>query len=74
MSVQAARVTRLPNLVQDGPRVLHEISFEVKSGERVGIGESHAITHHNVRSWKRPVGRTGSGKVVWSLRLNGDLN
>ena len=23
----------------DGPRVLHEISFEVKSGERVGIGE-----------------------------------
>ena len=24
---------------QDGPRVLHEISFEVQSGERVGIGE-----------------------------------
>lgn len=23
---------------QDGPRVLHEISFDVKSGERVGIG------------------------------------
>ena len=24
----------------DGPRVLHEISFEVKAGERVGIGKS----------------------------------
>ena len=23
---------------EDGPKVLHEISFEVKSGERVGIG------------------------------------
>ena len=28
----------------DGPRVLHEISFEVKSGERVGIGKcAHTI-------------------------------
>lgn len=26
----------------DGPRVLHEISFEVKAGERVGIGEYRA--------------------------------
>lgn len=24
---------------EDGPRVLHEISFEVNAGERVGIGE-----------------------------------
>lgn len=24
---------------QDGPRVLQDISFEVKSGERVGIGK-----------------------------------
>jgi ABC-type bacteriocin/lantibiotic exporter with double-glycine peptidase domain len=23
---------------EDGPKVLHDISFEVKSGERVGIG------------------------------------
>ena len=23
---------------QDGPRVLHEVTFEVQSGERVGIG------------------------------------
>ncbi|EED77418.1 predicted protein [Postia placenta Mad-698-R] len=26
----------------DGPRVLHEISFEIKSGERVGVGETIA--------------------------------
>jgi|SRR6266850_484792 len=24
---------------QDGPKVLHDISFHIKSGERVGIGE-----------------------------------
>lgn len=27
---------------QDGPEVLHEVSFEVKSGERVGIGKLHS--------------------------------
>ena len=27
----------------DGPRVLHEISFEVKAGERVCIGESSCL-------------------------------
>ncbi len=25
--------------LQDGPKVLEDISFHVKSGERVGIGE-----------------------------------
>jgi len=24
---------------QDGPKVLHDISFHVKSGERIGVGE-----------------------------------
>jgi ABC-type multidrug transport system fused ATPase/permease subunit len=24
---------------EDGPKVLHDISFHIKSGERVGIGE-----------------------------------
>ncbi|KAJ6600582.1 hypothetical protein DFH09DRAFT_1021111, partial [Mycena vulgaris] len=33
---------------EDGPKVLHDISFHVKAGERTGIGE---------------FGRTGSGKV-----------
>ncbi len=28
----------------DGPRVLHEISFEVKAGERVGIGEYTTVS------------------------------
>lgn len=27
------------NELQDGPRVLHDLSFEVKTGERIGIGE-----------------------------------
>ena len=31
--------------MKDGPRVLHEISFEVKPGERVGIGEGY-ISHY----------------------------
>ncbi len=25
-------------LSQDGPKVLHNLSFEIKSGERVGVG------------------------------------
>ena len=34
----------IPSLTvfQDGPKVLHEISFEVSSGERVGIGETNS--------------------------------
>ena len=33
----------------DGPRVLHEISFEVKSGERVGIGECACLNIRRTR-------------------------
>ncbi len=47
--------------------MLHEVSFEVGSGERVGIGKqvqfplaSSALTHIDITSI---VGRTGSGKV-----------
>jgi ABC-type bacteriocin/lantibiotic exporter with double-glycine peptidase domain len=32
---------------QDGPNVLHDVSFIVKSGERIGIGEH--IKHFSVR-------------------------
>lgn len=28
---------------QNGPRVLHEVSFKAKSGERIGIGELHLL-------------------------------
>lgn len=38
-------MTAAPDIVQDGPRVLHELSFEVKSGERVGIGKHYR--HHS---------------------------
>ena len=50
---------------QDGPRVLHEISFEVKSGERVGIGEGLLLYHLRMPLTNVPgtVGRTGSGKA-----------
>jgi ABC-type multidrug transport system fused ATPase/permease subunit len=50
---------------KDGPRVLHNISFHIKSGERVGIGRYFTFificTSHCI------VGRTGSGKVLCSL-------
>jgi ABC-type bacteriocin/lantibiotic exporter with double-glycine peptidase domain len=29
----------------DGPKVLHDVSFEIKSGERVGIGEALPLPH-----------------------------
>ena len=49
--------------IQDGPRVLHEISFEVKSGERVGIGKSQSVLTIPIELTTPAVGRTGSGKV-----------
>jgi ABC-type multidrug transport system fused ATPase/permease subunit len=30
----------------DGPNVLHELSFEIKSGEKVGVGASVAGTNN----------------------------
>lgn len=45
-------------MLQDGPQVLHEISFEIKSGEQVGIGEStrnstlYKLLLNAVRSWQ----------------------
>ena len=51
---------------QSGPTVLHGLSFHVKSGERVGIGQ-WSESNVNVMakySKKFSVGRTGSGKVI----------
>lgn len=31
--------------MQSGPRVLHDVSFEIKSGERVGIGENTILVY-----------------------------
>jgi ABC-type polysaccharide/polyol phosphate transport system ATPase subunit len=32
-------------LTQDGPKVLHDLSFEIKSGERIGVGGLIYATH-----------------------------
>ena len=50
----------------DGPKVLHDISFHVKSGERVGIGEQFVSStlRANGSDFYILVGRTGSGKVI----------
>ena len=50
---------------QDGPKVLHDISFQVRSGERVGIGMYLDTPGINDRAHTDflVVGRTGSGKV-----------
>lgn len=53
----------------DGPVVLHDISFHIKSGERVGVGAYsiyftfYLVLVSYVQSLLYPVGRTGSGKV-----------
>ena len=53
----------------DGPKVLHDISFEIKSGERVGVGKYHIISLFKygmilINDVNLLVGRTGSGKVT----------
>ncbi|KAF7976801.1 hypothetical protein HWV62_5658 [Athelia sp. TMB] len=54
---------------QDGPQVLHDISFHVKSGERIGIGIG--FNSFSSRTGLTPVvvGRTGSGKSSLTLAL-----
>lgn len=54
-----------------GPNILHDISFDVKSGERLAIGENLLLHGFPVEIlWPTTlVGRTGSGKVVRSLML-----
>lgn len=43
---------------QDGPEVLHDISFNIRSGERIGVGEYRRYIKQNLRliqylsSWK----------------------
>ena len=52
----------------DGPKVLHDISFEIKSGERVGVGKYSILSLLKysmmlINDANSLVGRTGSGKV-----------
>lgn len=54
----------------DGPKVLHNLSFEIKSGERVGVGKSFVRSRRS-RLMCCSVGRTGSGKVRRKVPLCG---
>jgi len=53
-----------------GPSVLHGLTFEVKSGERVGVGEYLFQLSQIIGIWliADSVGRTGSGKVCQEHR------
>jgi ABC-type multidrug transport system fused ATPase/permease subunit len=54
---------------QDGPNVLHDLSFEIKSGERIGVGGLIYATHVLDSQISQTVGRTGSGKSTLTLSL-----
>jgi ABC-type multidrug transport system fused ATPase/permease subunit len=65
---------RVENLVArysaDGPVVLDKISFHIKSGERVGVGEWLCFHPRSLcTDFLVPVGRTGSGKSTLTLAL-----
>ena len=52
--------------LQDGPKVLHDLDFQIKSGEHIGIGAYFRLVP--VPGWFNTlflVGRTGSGKVSY---------
>ena len=52
--------------LQDGPKVLHDLDFQIKSGEHIGIGTYFRLML--LSSWFNTmlsVGRTGSGKVSY---------
>lgn len=54
----------------DGPKVLHDISFHIKSGERVGVGQyPKVVSTMNIPLTSVTVGRTGSGKSSLTLSL-----
>ncbi|KAJ7042972.1 multidrug resistance-associated ABC transporter [Mycena alexandri] len=54
----------------DGPDVLHDISFSVKSGERIGVGEDlDDLSFDPTADRYYQVGRTGAGKSSLTLAL-----
>jgi ABC-type multidrug transport system fused ATPase/permease subunit len=56
---------------RDGPEVLKDVSFEVRSGERIGVGklQESSPTFLHCYSNCAAVGRTGAGKSTLGLAL-----
>jgi ABC-type multidrug transport system fused ATPase/permease subunit len=53
----------------NGPNVLQDVSFEVKSGERIGVGMNTVLLVSIIQTNSIIVGRTGSGKSSLTLSL-----
>jgi hypothetical protein len=61
-------VSHIHSISKTGPKVLHNISFTISSGERIGVGKHHLISVTLISINHVVVGRTGSGKVCrWSF-------
>lgn len=56
-------------MLQEGPKVLQDVSFRIEAGERVGIGKYPRSFLYGAGVDVCTVGRTGSGKSTLTLAL-----
>jgi ABC-type multidrug transport system fused ATPase/permease subunit len=55
-----------------GPNILHDVSFDIRSGERIGVGGLSVLRFIFIAEMVTTVGRTGSGKVSYSTSISCD--